>query len=221
MTVHRMLRGCALAWCALAAAAADAAITPTLVSVTPNIDGTFTYVYDVDLAEDQNAMSAGATATGGTTPTEAGQPSSTFQDYFTIYDFAGLVGGSATQPAGWTFGFNLLGPSPSTTSPADDPALFNVFWVRTGEPVIGPADLGQFSVRSVFGLVTLDHYTSDATRSQGPTAGTAVASIGTVNRPVQGSGPCPGGCGPIPEPPLNGLLLLGLAGIGVLASRRT
>ena len=157
----------ALAAFALAVPTAEAAITPTLIAVTPNGDGTFTYTYNVDLAEDQNAMNDGVFPTGATTPTGPGDPSSAFQDYFTIFDFAGLVAGSWTQPEGWTFALNFVGPNGTTATPSDDPGLLNIYWVRTGEDLAGPQDLGNFSVRSAFGLVALDNYTSDATRSQG------------------------------------------------------
>ena len=206
---------------ALAVPTVEAAITPTLVSVTPNGDGTFTYTYNVDLAEDQNAMDDGAFPTGGsTTPTDPGTPSNLFQDYFTIYDFAGLVGGSWTQPAGWTASFAFTGPTPSSTTAADDPNLFNIYWVRTGDDISGPQDLGTFTVRSIFGLVALDNYTSDATRSQGPTAGTAVASIGSTNVPQQQGG--------VEFPPNQvsepGTLLLlgsGLLGLGLFRRKRS
>jgi hypothetical protein len=213
---HSLLLG--LVWSALGAAVAEAAITPTLMSVTPNVDGTFTYLYNVDLAADQIASGAGATPTGGTTPTGGSNPSTAFQDYFTIYDFTGLVGGSATQPAGWAVGYNLIGPTPSSTTPADDPALWNVFWVRTGDPVVGPADLGDFTVRSIFGVVALDSYTSDATGRNG-SAGTAVASIGTAYVPQQ-TVPCTG-CptSPISEPDIHGSVWLGAALLGLGAVR--
>jgi hypothetical protein len=224
VTLHRRLLLGAAILCALAAPSAQGAITPTLVSLVPNVDGTFTYTYRVRLAEDQNAVGdlESATPTGGTTPTGPGVPSSLYRDYFTIYDFAGLVPGSQVQPAGWISGSSLIGPTPSTTSPADDPNLFNVFWYRSGFPVLGPADLGSFSVRSAFGSPALDSYTSDATRSQGPTAGTAVASIGTVNVP-QATGGCPAvgfGCGGITEPGTAMMLVTGLLAIS-LYQRRT
>jgi hypothetical protein len=209
--------GTALVVCLLAgAASARAAITPTLASVIPNGDGTFTYVYDVDLAADQAVLSTGATPIGGVTPTGPGEPSATFQDYFTIYDFAGLVGG-ATQPAGWAFGFNTVGPTPSTTSPADDPTLYNVFWVRTGDPVAGPAELGRFTVNSAIGLVALKPYTSDATQRVGAQAGSAVASSGTVFAPQLSV--CTT-CAGVSEPPIGWLAGFVTAVVGVVVVGR-
>ena len=201
---------------ALAVPPAEAAITPTLISVTPNGDGTFTYTYNVDLDADQNAMDDGAIQPTGTTPTGAGEASSAFKDYFTIYDFAGLVNNSWTQPAGWSFSFAFTGPTPSTTTPSDDPGLLNLTWIRTNGDVLGPQDLGNFSVRSVFGLVALDNYTSDATRSEGPTAGTAVASIGSTNVPqVEGGRPFQVG-----EPGTLLLLGSGLVGLGLFRRKK-
>ena len=201
-----------------AAPAAQAAITPTLIAVTPNGDGTFTYTYNVDLAEDQNAMNDGVFPVGlSTTPTEPGTPSNLFMDYFTIYDFAGLIAGSWTQPAGWQFAFAFVGPTPSSTTAADDPALLNIYWVRTGDDIMGPQDLGNFSVRSAFSLVALDNYTSDATRSQGGTAGTAVASIGSVNVP-QAVGGTPFAV--VSEPGSLMLLGSGLLGLGLFRKRK-
>jgi hypothetical protein len=218
MSSRSFVAAAALAGCVFAAPVAQAAITPTLTAVTPNGDGTFTFSYNVDLAEDQNANNDGVFPVGlSTTPTEPGTPSNLFMDYFTIYDFAGLIDAtSSTQPAGWTFSFALVGPTPSSTTAADDPGLINIYWVRTGEDLMGPQDLGTFTVRSAFGLVALDNYTSDATRSQGPTAGSAVASIGSTNVP-QASG---GVVFAVSEPGTLMLLGSGLLSLGLLRRRR-
>jgi len=203
---------------ALAVPTAEAAITPTLISVTDNGDGTFTYTYNVNLAEDQNAEPDGAYQPSGTTPTGSGASSDLFKDYFTIYDFAGLVGGSWTQPAGWAPSISLTGPTPDSTNPADDPNLINFTWFRDGAAINGPADLGNFTLDSSLGTVWYDNYTSDATRSEGDTAGTAVASIGTVVVPqIEGgtSFPPPPPNGQVGEPGTLLLLGSGLLGLGL------
>ena len=205
---------------ALAASAAQAAITPTLVAVTPHGDGTFTFTYEVALAADQDALPAGAPPAVPITPAAEGNPTTAFQDYFTLYDFSGFVPGSQTQPAGWAAGSLWLGPTPSTTAPADDPTSMNLFWYRTGEPVLGPADLGTFSARSTTPLVVPENYTSDATRSEGPAAGTAVGSIGTALVP-QVTGGCQfgGSCGGVTEPGTAVMLVIGLLGAGLYYRR--
>lgn len=213
MRLKTLMLVAALGALALAVPTAEAAITPTLIAVTPNGDGSFTYVYNADVAEDQNVNDDGAFPTG-TTP--SGAPSNTFQDYFTIYDFAGLVGGSWTQPAGWTFAANFSGPTPSSTNPNDDPGLFNITWVKTSGDLAGPQDLGNFTVTSIFENVFFDDYTSDATRSQGQTAGSAVASIGTVPVPQQqGGAPFR-----VSEPGTLMLLGSGLLGLGLFRRKK-
>src|SRR2546425_6517790 len=83
--------------CLVAVGVAEAAITPSLIG-TPvnNGDGTFTWRYNVNLADDQNASSTGATPTAST-PAGPGDSSTTFKDYFTLYDF-NLFTGVHTQP---------------------------------------------------------------------------------------------------------------------------
>ncbi|CAN5597477.1 hypothetical protein BH20VER1_BH20VER1_10080 [soil metagenome] len=93
-------------------------------------------------------------------------------NYFTIYDFAGFVPGSATQPAGWLFSSSLIGVTPPTVLPNDDPGIFNLTWTYVGTTtLIGPDFLGIFSAVSNTDQLTSANFTARATRSSGPFAG--------------------------------------------------
>ncbi len=106
-------------------------------------------------------------------------------DYFTIYDFGSLVPGSNLQPAGWAFSSSLLGLTPSTVLPNDDPNVFNVTWTYIGTaPLQGQAFLGIFSVLSNTNQMRSDNFAAHATRNGGPQAGTKIDNIGSVGVPV-------------------------------------
>ncbi|HEV3166018.1 MAG TPA: hypothetical protein VGZ22_18470, partial [Isosphaeraceae bacterium] len=95
----------AVALFAVATTTAKATIIPNLDSVINNNNGTFTYNYHADLAADQRV-----------------DPQGTKSDFLTIYDFAGLVSGSAhVNQAGWTVSVQNIGITPPSTLPTDDP----------------------------------------------------------------------------------------------------
>jgi hypothetical protein len=143
---------------------ARADIIPTLFSTTPS-GSNFTWDYTGIVTSNQ-------TVTTG--------------DYFTIYDFGGYVSGSGIAPVGWTFTAQLIGITPSDVSPADDPSLFNLTWTYIGtNPIVGDADLGgHFTADSIYSDPTRDNFTAQATRSNGPQAGTKVDNIGMIDVPV-------------------------------------
>lgn len=151
---------CLCLYCALAFAAWGQ-IVPVLISVTPNGDGSFTYTYNVDLAEDANAAA---------------------NDYFVLYDFGPLL--APLGPAGWEFFANPVTP-PGVVPVQDHPLIPNVGVRRTATTILGPADLGNFSIRSSIGLVGSGQFASRATQSQGATAGTPLANIGSVSFPLR------------------------------------
>ncbi len=73
-------------------------------------------------------------------------------DYFTIYDFQGLMPGSNLQPANFTFSSAPVGPTPAGTNPVDNPAIANVTWTYNGpSAVVGQVGLGNFMVDSQYG----------------------------------------------------------------------
>lgn len=105
--------------------------------------------------------------------------------YFTIYDFGNLIPGSNLQPAGWVFSSSLLGITPSTVLPNDDPNVMNLTWTYTGAtPIQGQSLLGMFSVLSATNQMRTDNFAAHATRNGGPNPGTEIDNIGTVGVPV-------------------------------------
>lgn len=88
-------------------------------------------------------------------------------DYFTIYDFAGFVGDTNQQPAGFTFSSSNSGPTPSGVLPSDDGGVSNLTWTYTGGETIGPADLGKFSAVSHYGQTAEDSFSGLSHRTVG------------------------------------------------------
>lgn len=132
-------------------------------------------------------------------------------DYFTIYDFAGKIEGSQTQPANFTFSTSDVGPTPAQLSPKDDPKIWNVTWTYTGtQTITGDKVLGDFSVASVFHRTGTDDFTGQTHKL---TNGHFNNNITDTEVPVP--------CG-VPEPSsylLAGLGALGFVGYGLYRRR--
>lgn len=129
-------------------------------------------------------------------------------DFFTIYDFAGFVPGSNSQPANFTFSSALMGPTPNNLAPSDDPSVVNLTWTYNG-PVttVGQEMLGNFTALSVYGNTQEDSFTARTHRVLG---GSVDANITDTTVPVP--------CGPqVPEP--TSLLLIA-AGVPFCAAAR-
>src|SRR5207244_158300 len=109
------------------AAPARAGLLPINVSVLPEA-GAYRWTYSVVVPTNQY-VTAG--------------------DYFTVYDFEGLVGTSSiTTPDGWTATVQKSGRTPGLTTPIDDPLKDNLTFQWTGDPVYGGVGLGNFSAAS-------------------------------------------------------------------------
>ena len=104
----------------VAGGTASAGIIPTQVQVTPEA-GNYRWTYAVALPTDMK-LQAG--------------------DYFTIYDFGGLVSGSITAPEGWSISTANVGPTPDRLSPGDDPNVTNMTFTYTGPTLDTGAKVG-------------------------------------------------------------------------------
>jgi hypothetical protein len=83
-------------------------------------------------------------------------------NFFTIYDFGAVNPFLTTIPLNWTLTQTLVGVTPVTTNPADDPLVANATLTYTGPAVDAPANLGTFLLGSSTLSIstTTDNYTS-------------------------------------------------------------
>lgn len=130
------------------------ALQPTLAEIKAETDGTFTHVYKVKI--DNNSIVKGGS--------DAPNP-----DFFTIYNFGGLLEESAKQPAGWSFSTSTNGLTPARSgrtvvSPVDIVGAPNVTWSRTGKDISGSTEIEGFSVRTRVKEIMVGEYTAQVTR---------------------------------------------------------
>ncbi len=176
---------------------AIAGIIPASVTVTPEA-GNFRWQYAIVLPTDMK-LQAG--------------------DYFTIYDFGGLVSGSQfMDPAGssasdWVMEVVKAGPVPAGLSPNDDPTIDNLVFRYTGStPLTGQTGLGNFGAVSTVGTSTKTDFT--AQNPQGTTGEIDRNIVDTIAPGVPSTGePTPG----VPEPTT---LLLAAIGVPLAGAAR-
>lgn len=177
---------------AVAAAAlaspASAGIIPASVTVTPEA-GNFRWTYAIVLPTDMK-LQAG--------------------DYFTIYDFGGLVAGTNSQPADWNFSTSNAGPVPTGLSPVDNPAVPNLTFTYSGATI--PS--GQIGLGNFWAASTSSTSVTVAFTAQNPQASTGQLDrniVDTLAPSVPGPVDPPSG---VPEPTTMALAALGLPMIG-------
>ena len=134
-------------------------------------------------------------------------------DYFTIYNFEGLVPGTAMasgsiSSANWQFSSSLVGPTPpGIVTPPDSPNAPNLTWTYNGPTIQGgQTGLGNFSAVSIYPYTTQSWLAAIT----GSVTGQADANITPTSVPVP-TAPPPG----VPEPATLALAFLGMPFLGM------
>lgn len=177
------------------APAAKAGLLPLSWSVTPEA-GNYRWTYAIVLPTDMMIRPG---------------------DYFTIYDFGGLVPGTQSQPPDWSFMQTKLGPVPPGVTPTDDPTIDNLTWTYNGPEISsGQIGLGNFWAVSTFSDSTEAYFTA---RTHRTSDGKLDTNITTTTVPVPRGPDVPPA---VPEPTTLVLVGLGLPLLGLARfARRT
>lgn len=179
----------------LVAPLVKAGLLPVTVSTTPE-SGNFRWTYAIVLPTDSQLRTG---------------------DYFTIYDFGGLVEGSNFQPIGWEYEQSNIGPVPEGVTPDDNPDLANLTWRYNGPTLTsGQTGLGNFWAVSTFSQSTDSFFTA---RTHRTTDGRIDTNITDTFVPVPVA---PNVTEPnlVPEPTTFALMALGLPLVGLARRMR-
>jgi len=174
----------AVAVVGLAGGTANAGIIPVSVTVTPEVKN-FRWTYAVVLPTDMKLQSG---------------------NYFTIYDFGGLVPDSIVAPDGWTASVGKSTTAPVGLKPNDNPLIEDITFTYHGDTIpSGQIGLGNFWAVSTVGKSVATEFTA-----QNPQF-----STGSIDRNiVETIAPAPPGITP-PPPPVPEPATLALAGLGL------
>ena len=159
------------------------ALQTVVTQIDKNTDGSMTYHFAVTLDQGETLS-----------PGKAKEPG----DFVTVYNFFGLVDGSAKSPAGWTFSSEEFGRTPALNGypmvlPVDVPNTPNLTWAVT-RPVSAGGQIDGFSATTRVGTVVQGEYTAQLTRQlptvkaaagmeSVPTGATKQALIGLIPTP--------------------------------------
>ena len=105
-------------------------------------------------------------------------------DFVTIYNFYGLVDGSAKSPAGWEFSSEEFGRTPTWNGypvvlPLDVPNTPNLTWTVT-KPVAGGTQIDGFTATTQVGTIVQGQYSAQVTRQLPAIQGTAAGGTPSV-----------------------------------------
>ncbi len=146
------------------------ALQAVVTQVDANSDGSMTYHFAVRLDPGETLV-PGNVATPG--------------DFVTVYNFYGLIDGSAKSPPGWAFSSEQFGRTPMLNGyplvlPVDVPNTPNLTWAVT-QPVTASGEIAGFSATTRIKSMTQGEYAAQATRPSVAIQG-AAASAGTTSK---------------------------------------
>ena len=164
-------------------AAPALALQTTVTEVDKNADGTMTYHFHVTLDPGETLA-----------PAEGKTPA----DFITVYNFYGLVDGSAKSPSGWEFTSEEFGRTPTLNGyplvlPVDVPNTPNLTWTVT-KPVTAGAQIDGFTAVTRVGTAVQGEYSSQITRQSPETkvsAGMPAIAAGSNKQALIGLLPTP------------------------------
>jgi len=169
----------------LAATCAPAlALQAVVTQVNKNADGSMTYHFAVKTDQGETLTPGESKATG---------------DFVTVYNFYGLVDGSAKVPAGWEFSSETSGRTPAMGGyplvlPVDVPNTPNLTWTVT-KPVAAGTQIDGFTATTRVGTMVEGQYTAQVTRQspviQGVAAGTPGGAAMVSKQALIGALPTP------------------------------
>jgi hypothetical protein len=149
-----------------------------------NSDGSMTYHFAVKTDQ-------GETLTPGESKATA--------DFVTVYNFYGLIDGSAKVPSGWEFSSEESGRTPAVNGyplvlPLDVPNTPNLTWTVT-KPVAAGVQIDGFTATTRVSTMVQGQYTAQITRQspaiQGAAAGTPGAAAMVSKQALIGTLPTP------------------------------
>ena len=145
------------------------ALETVVTQVDKNADGSMTYHFAVK-------TDPGETLTPGA--------SKATSDFVTVYNFYGLIDGSAKVPAGWEFSSEASGRTPELGGyplvlPVDVPNTPNLTWTVT-KPVAAGVQIDGFTATTHVSTMVEGQYTAQLTRQVPPIRGVAAGTPGAA-----------------------------------------
>jgi hypothetical protein len=160
------------------------ALQTIVTQVDKNADGSVTYHFAVKTDQDETLTPGGSKATA---------------DFVTVYNFYGLIDGSAKVPAGWEFSSEESGRTPAMGGyplvlPLDVPNTPNLTWTVT-KPVAAGVQIDGFTATTRVSAMVQGQYTAQITRQlpavQGAAAGTPFVAAEASKQALIGALPTP------------------------------